>query len=139
MTEYKWMQVFTRKEYEELKSFQKDMNDALDGIDKAREERYNSGSVTREDIVRLLDRNIKAQADHWGTDYIYTRWARAHKVKALDAYDISLSHEEWAYNNRFISFDPATRTLTGVLPGAAMLVAIAPDGARESFLIQVKQ
>ena len=34
---------------------------------------------------------------------------------------------------------PATRTLTGVQPGEAMLVAIAPDGARESFLIQVKQ
>ncbi|MBQ3723847.1 MAG: metallophosphoesterase [Bacteroidales bacterium] len=70
---------------------------------------------------------------------IRPRLKEVERWETLDAYDISLSHEEWAYNNRFISFDPATHTVTGIQAGEAMVVAIAPDGARESFLIQVKQ
>lgn len=57
----------------------------------------------------------------------------------LDADGISLQHEVWAYNNQFITFDPATRTVTGVQAGEAMVVGIAPDGTREAFLVQITQ
>ena len=33
-------------------------------------------TYTREDIVRILDADIEKNVRQWGTDYIYTRWAR---------------------------------------------------------------
>lgn len=85
-----WLRVFTPEEYDALKSFQDDMNTALKGIREARESRYRNGTATREDIVRLLDRHIHEQAEHWGENNIYTQWAREHKAKVLDAYDRNL-------------------------------------------------
>jgi len=99
-----WLRVFTPEEYEELKSFQEDMNTALDGIEAARKERYHNGTATREDIERLLDKHIKAEADHWGENYIYTKWAREHKTTALDAYDrhlepVHVAKLDWHYED----------------------------------------
>ena len=100
MSDYKWLGVFTREEYDMLKAFQTDMNTALNGIDKAREDRYRTGTATREDIVRLLDKNIYNKAQQWGDDYIYTKWARDHKTKALDAYDRNLDPVQVAIIDR---------------------------------------
>ena len=54
---------------------------------------------TREDIVRILDNHIVAQAKQWGEDYIYTKWAREAKEKKLADYDagkvIEVEREEY--------------------------------------------
>ena len=57
--------------------------------------------------------------------------------ECLDAYGHSLQHEKWSYTCEKASFDSVTRKVTGVGPGEAMVVAIAPDGVRESFLVRV--
>lgn len=85
--EWKRFNTFTDEELEELKVFQKDMRKALDEIDKMRYERYSNGKATREDMVRLLDADILSNEKQWGYDYLYTKWAREHKKKALYAYD----------------------------------------------------
>ena len=70
---------------------------------------------------------------------IRPRLKEVERWECLDAYGNFLHHEEWTYENNFISFDPATRAVTGVQAGESMVVAIAPDGQREAFLVQVTQ
>lgn len=57
--------------------------------------------------------------------------------ECLDAYGKYLSQETWSYSCQSASFDARTRKVTGVAPGEAMVVAISPEGVRESFLVRV--
>lgn len=57
---------------------------------------------TREDIVRILDAKIEMEAKKWGTNYIYTRWAREDKDNKLAKYDMGeviLVESEWYYED----------------------------------------
>ena len=59
-------------------------------------------TYTREDIVRILDADIEKNVRQWGTDYIYTRWARENKEKILADYDagmVVLVEKEWYCEN----------------------------------------
>ena len=106
ISDYEWSREFNKEEITELKSFQKDLRYAFDTIEKERQKRYNTGAVTREDIVRLLDRNIYDNAKQWGENYLYTELAREHKNKVLNAYDnnlgpVSVAKIDWHYKDGF--------------------------------------
>ena len=55
----------------------------------------------------------------------------------LDAFGRYLSQETWTYSCQSASFDAQTRKVTGLAPGEAMIVAISPEGVRESFLVRI--
>ena len=57
--------------------------------------------------------------------------------ECLDAYGRYLNQESWSYSCQSASFDERTRKVTGLAPGEAMIVAISPEGVRESFLVRV--
>lgn len=57
--------------------------------------------------------------------------------ECLDAFGKYLNQESWTYSCQSASFDEQTRKLTGLAPGEAMVVAISPEGVRESFLVRV--
>lgn len=42
---------------------------------------------SREEIERIFNNYVEGNAKHWGTDYIYTRWARESVAKRLAAFD----------------------------------------------------
>lgn len=42
---------------------------------------------SREEIESIFNSRVEANAKHWGTDYIYTRWARESAAKRLAAFD----------------------------------------------------
>ena len=44
-------------------------------------------NYTREDIVRILEKDVQANVKQWGADYIYTRWARRYRDEAIAKYD----------------------------------------------------
>lgn len=69
---------------------------------------------------------------------IHPRMNAVSRWECLDAYGNYLHHEKWTYECRSVTLDPATGTVTAMQEGEAMVVAFAPDGERESFLIQVK-
>lgn len=106
ISEYEWGRVFDKEELAALKSYKDDFASALYNIDIERKRRYDTGTATREDIVRLLDKNIYDNATQWGDDYIYTDWARKHKEKVLYAYDnglepVSVAKIDWHYDNGY--------------------------------------
>lgn len=51
------------------------------------EEWLSVGELSKETVEAVYERKIRQNAKQWGEDYIYTRWARESKVKALEAYD----------------------------------------------------
>ena len=120
--DYEWSlwNTFTSDEIKELKSFQADMRKALDAIEEMRYERYQSGQITREDVVRLLDYRIAKDAEQWGEDYIYTRWSKEHKQKVLYVYDnkfepVQICKIDYRYDNGYdyetvLFTDGSTRT-----------------------------
>ena len=57
--------------------------------------------------------------------------------ECLDAYGKYLKQETWSYSCQSATFDEQTRKVTGLAPGEAMIVAISPEGVRESFLVRV--
>ena len=66
---------------------------------RRRKVRKEGRQYAREDIVRILDNHIAAQAKQWGEDYIYTKWAREAKERKLSDYDagktIEVEREEY--------------------------------------------
>ena len=61
-----------------------------------------SRTYTREDIVRILDADIKKNVRQWGSDYIYTKWARERKECTLAQYDsgmVVLVEKDWYCKN----------------------------------------
>lgn len=72
----------TDKEYARLKEIQKAMRDERDRVEAERMGRYDSGAVTREDMVFLLDAEIENKDDGFWKDM-----ARSHKEHVLKVYD----------------------------------------------------
>ena len=44
-------------------------------------------SITREELVRMLDESIAEKARQWGADSFYTRWELERKEKVLQVFD----------------------------------------------------
>ena len=47
-------------------------------------------TITREEIVAMLNADIERSERNWGANNIYTRWERERKEKVLNAFDNGL-------------------------------------------------
>lgn len=74
--------VLTKDEIRYIKELQKDWRIAMREIEKIRTERYLNGRITREDIERICDYDIKNKKDDfWKNEAI------KHKKRCLDSFD----------------------------------------------------
>ena len=62
---------------------------------------------------------------------------KVERWECLDAFGSYLKGESWSYSSKVASFDEKSRRVIGLEAGESMVVAISPDGERESFLVRV--